>query len=162
MPPLINAITLFRKHMHEVLLDAGILTAIRLWLEPLPNRSLPTPNLRKSLLELVRNMPVEVDHLRESRIGRIVMYFSQRPREQPDIQRLCKDLVSRWSRPIIGDMDDRHDSPRHDNTGSMLQSASVKKMLSQQESHNVGLGSLSAQQKKLVNHMQKKGKARKT
>ena len=151
--------------MHEVLLDCGILSAVRLWMEPLPNRSLPAPHLRKSLLELLRELPIETDHLRESGIGRIVMFFGQRPKESPDIQRLARELVSRWSRPIIGDrrplaagppssaaamMDDGDEAA----APAMLQSTAYRKLSERQIESAVG--PLSSQHKKMALHMQKR------
>jgi len=67
----------------------------------MPNRTLPSPNIRKVLLDLLRAMPVETVHLRESGIGRIVNFFSQRPGEQDDIRRLSNELVTAWARPIL-------------------------------------------------------------
>lgn len=153
--------------MHEVLLDCGILSAVRLWMEPLPNRSLPAPHLRRSLLELLRDLPIETDHLRESGIGRIVMFFAQRPKESPDIQRLARELVSRWSRPIIGDrrpaaagspsaadMVDDGDEMTVAAAPAMLQSTAYRKLSERQLESAVG--PLSSQHKKMVLHMQKR------
>jgi hypothetical protein len=150
-----------RKGMHDVLLDAGILTAVKMWLEPLPNRSLPAISLRRSLLELIKMLPVETDHLRESQIGRIVLYFSRRQKEAPDVQRLAKELIARWSRPVVGDrvgmsvsgMDAREEE-------------SVQPVMLQSESFREGGGremaGLTPQHKKLVMHMQKKAKGKKS
>lgn len=154
--------------MHEVLLDAGILLAVRLWLEPLPNRSLPAVHLRKTLLELIRCLPVETDHLRESHIGRIVMYFARRPREMPEIQRLAKDLIARWSRPIIGDISfSRNEEDKVDDTTlasssagtTMLQSPAFRQMVHRDS--GAGAVGMSAQQRKLVMHLQKKSRSKK-
>lgn len=183
--------TLTRRHLHETLLDAGILLAIRSWLEPLPNRCLPAVHLRKALLEALRTLPVETDHLRESGLGRIVIFFARRPQETPDIQRLAKDLVSRWSRPMLAGADERlmsrvrmagraeeggeiEGDPRaHDNEdehverggrreldrpgGEQLQSAAFKEMAGR-----ISDAGLSAHQKKLVMHLQKKGRSKRT
>lgn len=104
MLPEVSA-TLNKKHLQEALLDAGILRAIKLWLEPLPDQTLPSPVLRKTLLDLMRSLPVELDHLRESGVGKIVYYLSIREKETPEVQRIAKELVSRWSRPILASSD---------------------------------------------------------
>ena len=67
----------------------------------MPDRSLPTPNIRKSLLECLKTMPIETVHLRESGVGKIINYFSQRPNEIAEIRRLSNDLITAWSRPIL-------------------------------------------------------------
>lgn len=145
--------------MHEILLDCGVLTAVKLWLEPLPNRSLPAAHLRKTLLELLRTLPIETDHLRESQIGRIVMFFARRPQETPAVQRLAKDLISRWSRPIMGDYD----------IGSSIEYNTTRELSSTMQSQafkevegRLGDTGLSAHHKKLVMHMQKKSRSKKS
>jgi transcription factor SPN1 len=140
-----------KKHMHEVLLDCGILSAVKLWLEPLPNRSLPAIHLRKTLLELLRNLAIETDHLRDSQVGRIVMFFARRPHESPDIQRLAKDLVARWSRPLIGDHNVA-DTPRE---APSMQSEAFREVVGRSE------GGLSSQHRKLAMRMQKKARSKK-
>lgn len=155
-----------RKHMHEILLDSGVLFAIRLWLEPLPNKSLPAIHLRKALLEILRTLPVETDHLRESEIGKIVMFFARRSKETPEIQRLAKELVSRWSRPLIGDRSvsgndaaeiDDEGGRRLDATAPKLQSMAFKEMAGR-----VSDAGLTGHQKKLVMQMQKRSKSKRT
>jgi len=39
--------------------------------------------------------------LKESGLGRIVLFYTKCRRVTPDIQRIANDLVSTWSRPII-------------------------------------------------------------
>ena len=152
-----------RTHMHEILLDSGILSAIRLWLEPLPNRSLPAIHLRKALLELLRNLPIETDHLRESEVGKIIMFFARRPKEVPEIQRLAKELVSRWSRPIIVNCS-RATIGENDEQNIRIQSAPRLQSLAYQEmaAGKIADAGLSSQQKKLVIHMQKRSKSKKS
>lgn len=84
-----------------MLLDNGVLEAVRRWLEPMPDRCLPSPNIRKALLECMKTMPIETVHLRESGLGKIINYFSQRANEVPEIRRLANDLITAWSRPIL-------------------------------------------------------------
>jgi hypothetical protein len=134
--------------MHEILLDCGILSAVKMWLEPLPNKSLPAVNLRKTLLELLRNLPIETDHLRDSQVGRIVMFLARRPHESPDIQRLAKDLISRWSRPLIGDP-----GPEAPREAPSMQSAAFREASGRE-------GGLSAQHRKLAMRMQKKARSK--
>lgn len=100
--------TINQQHMLEFLLDNRLLEAIRMWLEPLPNGTLPSVDLRLSLLQALLDISSSIDTqlLRESRVGRIVMFFSQREGEYPPIQRLADQLVSTWSRPIVGHSSD--------------------------------------------------------
>ena len=88
--------------MQEVFLDNQVLDAIKKWLEPNIRGHLSVPSLRKRLLELLQNLPIETVHLRESGIGRIVMFYYQRKCESMEIRKLAGDLITTWSRPILG------------------------------------------------------------
>lgn len=88
--------------MQEVFLDNQVLDAIKKWLEPNIRGHLSVPSLRKRLLELLQNLPIETVHLRESGIGRIVMFYYQRKSESMEIRKIAGDLITTWSRPILG------------------------------------------------------------
>lgn len=88
--------------MQEVLLDNQVLDCIKKWLEPNIRGHLAVHSVRKRLLELLQLLPIETAHLRESGIGKIVMFYYQRRSEALDIRKLSGDLISTWSRPIIG------------------------------------------------------------
>lgn len=96
--------TLNRRSLQEVLLENGILSVLRRWLEPLrtgTSCTLPSASFRKPILEALKTLPIETAHLRESGIGRIVYFFSKRDGELADIRKLAAELVDQWSRPII-------------------------------------------------------------
>lgn len=92
-----------REPMHEIMLDCGILQPLRVWMEPLlASKTLPNTNFRLAILEKLRTLPIDSDYLRESGgLGRLVMFFACRQEEDPKIQRISKELISVWSRPII-------------------------------------------------------------
>jgi hypothetical protein len=46
----------FRTNLFEQLLDNHILEAVKLWLEPLPDGSLPSFDVRKEMLQLLDNV----------------------------------------------------------------------------------------------------------
>ncbi|KAJ1973111.1 Transcription factor iws1 [Dimargaris xerosporica] len=85
----------------DQLLEGGILDAVRAWLEPLDDGALPALDIQVELFEFIEKLPIRTEHLRESGLGRIVMFFSKCPRVDPRIQRKAEDLVLKWSRPII-------------------------------------------------------------
>jgi hypothetical protein len=45
-----------RKDMQEVMMDNDSLSVIKLWLEPLPDGSLPTMEIRKKLLDVLEQV----------------------------------------------------------------------------------------------------------
>jgi transcription factor SPN1 len=44
---------------------------------------------------------IDKDVLTESRLGRVIVFYTKCKRVSPDIARIANDLVSIWSRPII-------------------------------------------------------------
>jgi transcription factor SPN1 len=82
-------------------LDNGILEAIRLWLEPYDDAVLPSVDLQISLLDSLAKMKIETDHLKESGIGKIIMFMYNCPRFIPEVKRKAGDLISKWCKPIL-------------------------------------------------------------
>lgn len=87
---------LLKKKNEQELLDAGVLRLLRMWLEPLPDKSLPHEEIKKSVLEILLHLAPEVEHLQESGIGRIVFFYSKNPYEKKQIRRVAKQLVLKW------------------------------------------------------------------
>lgn len=92
---------LTKQHMSEIFLDNGVLDVLRRWLEPSTNNILPDPHFRLKILEILSLMPIETLHLRESGIGKIVMFFSRRDKEMKQIKNISDDLIFKWSKPIL-------------------------------------------------------------
>lgn len=141
-----------RRHFHEVMLDNGVLAATKAWLEPLTNRTLPAPNIRKALLEALRTLPVETVHLRESGVGKIVNFFGQRDGEMEDIRRAANDLVAAWSRPILARSMAREQQAAQASQPTRLQSEALRRAAGRRYS----MGVESSQQRKIVQHLAKK------
>ncbi|TGZ84311.1 hypothetical protein EX30DRAFT_369599 [Ascodesmis nigricans] len=97
---------LSQQSILSVALDGNILRPIRQWLEPLPNRSLPAYNVQKLMFEILGKLRPDVEHLRESGIGKIVMFYTKDSRPELHIKREAEKLVREWSRPILGKSDD--------------------------------------------------------
>ncbi len=47
---------------------------MRQWLEPLPDGSLPNFNIRRDFIDILGQLPIESEDLKESGIGRVVRY----------------------------------------------------------------------------------------
>lgn len=96
---------LINKKHQQGLMDNDVLTAIRMWLEPLPDRSLPNSKVRKGMLDALMHMKVDVDHLSESSVGKIVNFYSFNPQEDKDVRKLAKSLVQKWTKLVLADED---------------------------------------------------------
>lgn len=97
-----------RPNLMAIAMDNNLLEAMRRWLEPLPNKSLPAYSIQKLMFEIMGKMKITTDYLRESGIGKIVMFYTKDKRPQLHIKREADRLIGEWSRPILGRSDDYH------------------------------------------------------
>ncbi|OMH85864.1 Transcription factor iws1 [Zancudomyces culisetae] len=90
-----------KSHLHEVMLENNILDTIRLWLEPLDDGALPGLDLQQEMLGVISRMPVRTEHLRDSGIGKIILFMSKCDRYPDRIKRQAMGLVQKWARPLL-------------------------------------------------------------
>ncbi|KAJ7126870.1 hypothetical protein C8R44DRAFT_701702 [Mycena epipterygia] len=94
--------TLRKASLAQSMTDNNLLEAVKRWLEPLPDRSLPSLNIQREFFPLIKKMEfIDSAVLKESGLGRVVLFYTKCKRVTPDIKRIATDLVSTWSRPII-------------------------------------------------------------
>jgi len=82
-------------------LELDGLIRIKKWLAPLPDGSLPNMKIREQLLAVISDMPIELEHLQKSELGRVVMFLANNNSESRENRRICKNLIEKWSRPIF-------------------------------------------------------------
>jgi len=97
---------LTRRDLLNVALDGQVLTGIRRWLEPLSQTALPAYSVQKLMFELLEKLNPDVTNLRESGIGKIVMFYTKDVRPAQNIKRQAEKLVREWARPVLGRSDD--------------------------------------------------------
>lgn len=91
-----------RSSLEQSIIDNNLLEGVRRWLEPLPDRSLPALNIQQEFFRSLPDMKfIDSSVLKESGLGRIVVFYTKCKRVVPEVSRAANDLVSRWSRPII-------------------------------------------------------------
>jgi transcription factor SPN1 len=100
MLPTVEAI-LAKSALHEAILDNLLLMTLRRWLEPLPDRSLPAFSIQRILLTALQKLPITKEHLAESGIGKIIIFYRNSPRVEQSIRRIADALWVEWSRPIL-------------------------------------------------------------
>ncbi|VDM18251.1 unnamed protein product [Hydatigera taeniaeformis] len=93
---------LIRAGMKPALIDNGILSAITEWLSPVSGLTLPSVTIRETLLRHLGEFHIQdPDLLRDSGIGKAVMYLYKHPRETRANKMLAGHLINEWSRPIF-------------------------------------------------------------
>ncbi|TYJ55878.1 hypothetical protein B9479_003401 [Cryptococcus floricola] len=85
----------------QSIVDNGVLDSVKRWLEPLPDKSLPSVGIQKAIFEVLPKMDLDTTTLKECRLGPIVLFYTKTKRVTPSINRQADALVQAWSRPII-------------------------------------------------------------
>lgn len=110
--------TLQKTGFQQAILDNNLLEAVRMWLEPLPDKSLPSLNIQRALFPLLDRMYIDSTSLKMSGLGKLVLFYTRCQRVDKGIARiadrlmgklyiqliriLCSFLVEEsWSRPIL-------------------------------------------------------------
>lgn len=100
---------LLRKNLADSVLDNNLLESIRVWLEPLPDGSLPAYEIQKVIFQSLQDLPIKTIHLRESGLGKVVLFYQKSKRVEPGLKRIADKLVGDWTRPILNLSDNYHD-----------------------------------------------------
>ncbi|CAF1314933.1 unnamed protein product [Adineta steineri] len=93
---------LCRADLSDIFLDNGILTVFKDWLSPLPDKSLPNIKIRESLIRILQQFGViNAEPLRDSSIGKALMYLYKHPRETKENKLKLIKIIHDWARPIF-------------------------------------------------------------
>lgn len=97
-----------KQDYQSYLIEFDLLSAIRRWIQPLPNGQLGNVTVRTKLLDAVANMPgIHPNALKRSELGKTIMVLHKHPKETPSLKRQTRELIELWSRGIFqksGDM----------------------------------------------------------
>lgn len=104
-----EVVTLLNKNtLRESIVDpeVNLLEAVRFFLEPLSDGSLPAYDIQKELFAALAKLPVNKDTLVASGIGKVIMFYIKSKRPELTIKRQAERLFTDWTRPILRRTDD--------------------------------------------------------
>ncbi|CAK7894980.1 transcription factor Spn1p [[Candida] anglica] len=91
------------------ILDNNLLEAVRLWLEPLPDASMPAYQIQKELIQSLTTLPIKTDHLIASGIGKVLVFYQRSKRTEGNLKKIVDKLIGDWTRPILNKSDSYKD-----------------------------------------------------
>ncbi|PVH99628.1 hypothetical protein DM02DRAFT_614871 [Periconia macrospinosa] len=86
--------------------DTNLLEAVRFFLEPLSDGSLPAYDIQKELFTALAKLPINKESLVASGIGKVIIFYCKSPRPELNIKRQAERLFTEWKRPILKRTDD--------------------------------------------------------
>jgi hypothetical protein len=97
-----------KSNLKESIVDpeSNILEAVRFFLEPLSDGSLPAYDIQKELFAALGKLPINKDTLVASGIGKVIMFYIKSKRPELIIKRQAERLFTDWTRPILRRTDD--------------------------------------------------------
>ncbi|ELA42638.1 uncharacterized protein VICG_00390 [Vittaforma corneae ATCC 50505] len=92
---------IIKRGVQEIFVKMGILKELKVWLEPLPDNSLPNQKIKRAIMDLLINLRVSKADLLSSGIGKIVHFYSKNSREALDIRKMSLNVIKKWKSMII-------------------------------------------------------------
>ncbi|KAL6057388.1 Transcription factor iws1 [Balamuthia mandrillaris] len=133
-----------KVYLQGQFIEQNALPVLRRWLEPLPDGSLPSLNIRKELLGLLGMLPLDKEHLKDSGLGKVVMFLWKSPKETKENKKLAQELIQRWSRPIFELSTDYKDLAEYEKDKARLGSRSRLNRSLSRESNSLDSSSASS------------------
>ncbi|KAL1956589.1 hypothetical protein VTO42DRAFT_7000 [Malbranchea cinnamomea] len=86
--------------------EINLLEAVKFFLEPLDDGSLPAYNIQRDLFAALARLPINKDALIASGIGKVIVFYTKSKRPEIGIKRQAERLLAEWTRPILQRSDD--------------------------------------------------------
>lgn len=86
--------------------ESNLLEAVKFFLEPLDDGSLPAYNIQRDLFAALSRLPINKEVLIASGIGKVIVFYTRSKRPEIGIKRQAERLLAEWTRPILQKSDD--------------------------------------------------------
>ncbi|EZF95796.1 transcription factor iws1 [Trichophyton rubrum MR1459] len=86
--------------------EINLLEAVKFFLEPLDDGSLPAYNIQRDLMAALLRLPINKETLIASGIGKVIVFYTKSKRPEIGIKRQAERLLAEWTRPILQRSDD--------------------------------------------------------
>jgi len=93
--------TLRKEYMQENFLEKDGLDYIEKWLSKMPDGASPSQTIKKKLLEIIYFLPVMEDHLKTSKLGKLLYDMQKTPNEDQQLKKQLKEIITKWSMILL-------------------------------------------------------------
>ncbi|KAI9823109.1 MAG: Transcription factor iws1 [Phylliscum demangeonii] len=100
LPEVMEVLT--QRNLRHSIVDpeSGIVEAMKFFLEPLADGSLPAYNIQRDLFTVLSTLPVNQDTLTQSGIGKVTLFYCKSKKPEPGIKRKAERLLEDWTRVL--------------------------------------------------------------
>ncbi len=92
---------LSKQNLIETLLEFDLLAVLKRWIQPYRNGALPSVTVRSAIYSFLLTIPAQLDHLKRSGIGVVVLRLVNHPDETEQHKKVLKQIIDKWNRPIF-------------------------------------------------------------
>ncbi|GMN65053.1 hypothetical protein TIFTF001_034137, partial [Ficus carica] len=124
---------LSNKNLQQEFLHHGVLNLLKTWLEPLPDGSLPSIDIRKAILKILTELPSDLqeserrEQMKSTSLGRIIKFLYEHEDETISNIKLAKNLLKKWSSQLFDKSKNIEDTRNVDDESVPLRRPAVKK-----------------------------------